>query len=106
MQKLPAYVSGSDEQSAQTCYVLDSSSTGLRIELRGVAPNTERLPDRVSVYIPIENVEFSCAIIWRSGSRAGLKFMSPARHYHKRLVKTSAVKKEASSLIGRLFGRS
>ena len=103
--KLTAYVSSTSQKGSQTCYVLDSSSTGLRLELRGVAPSTDNLPDRICVYIPIENVEFTCQIVWRSGSRAGLRFVAPARHYHKSLRKP-AEKLAPKSLIGRLFRRS
>lgn len=104
--KLTAYVSSRTDDAAKTCYVRDSSSTGLMIEMRGLAASATDLGDRVKVYIPIENVEFECRVVWRAGSRAGLTFVKAARHF-RRSVRSAASpgKTKPRSLIGRLFSR-
>ncbi|MEO1206236.1 MAG: PilZ domain-containing protein [Pseudomonadota bacterium] len=104
--KLAAYVTSNGDKASQPCYVRDSSSTGLLIEMRGLAATAGRLPDRVSVYIPLENVEFDCRVVWKSGSRAGLRFVTAARHYHKpAALGLFQRKNKPQSLIGRLFAR-
>ncbi|MEO1398627.1 MAG: PilZ domain-containing protein, partial [Pseudomonadota bacterium] len=103
-RKLAAYVTAKTEKSSLPCFVRDTSSTGLLIEMRGLAASANRLPDRVSVYIPIENVEFDCRVVWKAGSRAGLRFVTAARHYHKPAGLGLFYKKaKPKSLIGRLF---
>lgn len=103
--KLAAYVSNKNSNGTQHCFVRDSSSTGLLIEMRGVAASANSLPDRLTVYIPIENCEFTCQVVWRAGSRAGLKFVAAARHYHKPAKVLNRASKQPKSILGRLFCR-
>lgn len=102
--RLSAYVTGTSSKSSLSCFVMDSSSTGLLIEMHGLAATANQLPDRLAVYIPTENVEFDCHVVWRAGSRAGVRFATAARHFHKPAsLRRSAKSAKPHSLIGRLF---
>ena len=102
--RLPAFILTNDKARDLSCFVIDMSSTGLQMELRG-GSSAGRLPNKFSIYIPIENVQYAGEVIWRSGNRAGVFFSSSAqivaRPPGRRINKTEPAKK---SLIGSLFG--
>lgn len=102
--RLPASVTPASGGPAIGCRVLDLSATGLQIELRGGTGTAARLPDRVSVFVMTESVEFIGEIVWRAGARAGLRLVEPARHHPKRGARPMPATRP-KPLIARLLGR-
>ena len=66
------------------CCIRDSSSSGARLTLS--EGNSYRwgmkatgIPDRFKLFMPAENSEVDCEVVWRSGKNFGVRFISPAR---------------------------
>jgi len=105
-RRLPAtlYYMGAPQPFA--CYVTDVSSTGLAIEMRD-RTGSVALPERVSIAVSTEAVQFDCVVAWRSNTRVGLKMAGAVRRLKKepkRMIGRAAPAKK--SLLSRLFGRS
>jgi hypothetical protein len=64
------------------CTVRDTSSTGARLEIvaqRGGNISRDRVPDVFTLFMPADRLEYDCQVMWRHGSMAGVRYVSPAR---------------------------
>ena len=77
------YVFGGEIVDPVNCVILDTSSTGARIEVRALRGsryhNVKDLPKQFTIVFMIDRVAVDCTVAWRRGSEVGLKFTSPAR---------------------------
>jgi hypothetical protein len=77
------YIYGGEIVDPVNCVILDTSSTGARIEIRALRGsrfhNINDLPKQFTIVFQIDRVAVDCAIAWRRGSELGIKFTSPAR---------------------------
>ena len=77
------YIYGGEIVDPVNCVILDTSSTGARIEVRALRGsryhNINDLPKTFTIVFQIDRVAVDCGIAWRRGSELGIKFTSPAR---------------------------
>lgn len=77
------YIYGGEIVDPVNCVILDTSSTGARIEVRALRGsryhNINDLPETFTIVFQIDRVAVDCSIAWRRGSELGIKFTSPAR---------------------------
>ncbi len=77
------YIYGGEIVDPVNCVILDTSSTGARIEVRALRGsrfhNINDLPKTFTIVFQIDRVALDCSIAWRRGSELGIKFTSPAR---------------------------
>lgn len=90
------------------CVVRDTSSSGARVELSGsrtaFSAGTERIPEHITLIMPMDRMEVECRVTWRKGTMLGLRYLSPARVIPKRVVTRFAqVKPKDKGLLGKLF---
>ena len=78
-----AYIYGGEIVDPVNCVILDTSSTGARVEVRALRGsrhhNINDLPEQFTIVFQIDRVAVDCEIAWRRGSELGIKFTSPAR---------------------------
>ena len=95
-------------QQPVSCVVRDTSSSGARVELTGprnaFSAGTERIPDHITMVMPMDRMEVECRVSWRRGTMLGLRYLSPARSIAKRAPsRFAAHKKPEQGLLGKLF---
>ncbi len=77
------YIYGGEIVDPVNCVILDTSSTGARIEVRALRGsryhNINDLPETFTIVFQFDRVAVDCSIAWRRGSELGIKFTSPAR---------------------------
>jgi hypothetical protein len=61
------------------CALKDISSTGARIDLAEDDTNASRLPNEFTLRIVPDRKKVACAVVWRRGRLAGLRFTGPMR---------------------------
>jgi len=61
------------------CALKDISSTGARIELAEDDTNASRLPNEFTLRIVPDRKKVACAVVWRRGRLAGLRFIGPMK---------------------------
>jgi hypothetical protein len=86
------------------CTVRDTSSTGARLEImaqRGGNISRDRVPDLFTLFMPADRLEYDCQVMWRHGSMAGVRYVSPARRTARQppTKKMEMPKKPHTSLI-------
>ena len=96
-----------DEGPPVPCIIRDSSISGARISLTG--PDAKRwastgLPDRLTLFIPVDYVETDCRVIWQNGNEYGLTYISPTRVL-KRPPKRKFDRPANESIARRMFGK-
>lgn len=83
MSATAGYIYGGEIVDPVNCVILDTSSTGARIEVRALRGsryhNINDLPKQFTVVFTIDWMAVDCVIAWRRGNELGLKFTSPAR---------------------------
>ena len=95
-------------QAPVACLVRDTSSTGARVELAGArnafSAGTERIPDHITLVMPIDRISVECRVTWRKGPMLGLRYLAPVRMIPKRAVpQRPQVKARDKGLLGGLF---
>lgn len=76
-------------QSALSCVVKDTSSTGARIELVAKRPDEQAdpyaVPDKMTLVFvtSADQTEVACQVMWRSGKELGLRYVGPFRTFAK-----------------------
>jgi hypothetical protein len=65
----------SDRHVTISCTVRDISATGARLRVEG----SVTAPDTFELLIPLDGLEASCQVVWRSGSDIGVKFLGAPR---------------------------
>ena len=77
------YLYGGEITEPVNCVILDTSSTGARMEVRALRGsrfhNIGDLPKTFSLAFTSDRVIVDCVIAWRRGNEIGVKFTSPAR---------------------------
>lgn len=69
-----------------SCTILDTSSTGAKIELdpvRGGQLSRDTVPNRFTLFMPIDRVLVDCEVAWRKGALIGVRYTAPARRAPK-----------------------
>lgn len=83
MSATAGYIYGGEIVDPVNCVILDTSSTGARIEVRALRGsryhNISDLPKTFSLAFTSDRVVINCVIAWRRGNELGIKFTSPAR---------------------------
>jgi hypothetical protein len=106
--RIAAEISNNTMPSPLSCVVRDTSSSGARVELTGqrgaFAAGTERIPDHVTLIMPMDRMQVECRVTWRKGSMMGLRYLSPARALPKRVPsRIGPQKQETKGLLGKFF---
>lgn len=106
--RIAAEISHLSLPSPIACVVRDTSSSGARVELSGVrnafSAGTERIPDHITLVMPMDRMEVECRVTWRKGTMLGLRYLSPARTVPKRAPsRFAAPKPKEQSLLVKLF---
>jgi PilZ domain len=106
--RIAGEISHNTMQQALSCVIRDTSSSGARVELTGqrgaFAAGTERVPDHITLVMPMDRMQVECRVAWRKGHMMGLRYLSPARPLPKRVpTRIGPQKQENKSLLGRLF---
>ena len=91
-----------------TCVVRDTSSSGARLELSGnrgaFSAGAERIPDHVTLLMPMDRMQVECRVTWRKGNMIGVRYLSPARAVPKRPVSRFVpAKPKEKGLLGQFF---
>lgn len=83
MSATAGYIYGGEIVDPVNCVILDTSSTGARIEVRALRGsryhNVNDLPKQFTIVFTVDRVAVDCVIARRYGNELGLKFTSPAR---------------------------
>ena len=90
------------------CIVRNTSSSGARVELSGsrnaFSAGVERIPDHITMLMPMDRMQVECRVTWRKGSMLGLRYLSPARIVPKRAPSRFVqAKPKEKGLIRQLF---
>ena len=91
-----------------SCVVRDTSSSGARIELTGsrtaFSAGTERVPENITLTMPLDRMEVDCRVTWRKGEMLGIRYLSPARPIPKRQApRIGPAKPKGAGILGKLF---
>ncbi len=94
--------------SPVACVVRDTSSSGARIELTGsrnaFSAGIERIPDTITLTMPMDRMEVECRVTWRKGVMLGVRYLSPARVVPKRVApRFATAKPKDCGLLGKIF---
>ncbi len=68
------------------CTILDTSSTGARLELdivRGGQISRDTVPQKFTLVMPSERLLVDCEVAWRSNQLIGVRYLAPARFQPK-----------------------
>ena len=95
-------------QGPVACLVRDTSSTGARVELVGArnafTAGTERVPDHITLVMPVDRVSVECRVTWRKGTMLGLRYLAPVRMIAKRAMpQRPQIKARDKGILGGLF---
>lgn len=69
------------------CTIRDTSSTGARLEVlavRGGNISRDSVPDRFTLFMPVDRLEVDCEVAWRQATLVGVRYVSPTRRTEKR----------------------
>jgi uncharacterized membrane protein YecN with MAPEG domain len=106
--RIAGEISGLTLHTPISCVVRDTSSSGARVELSGArnafSAGTERIPDQITLLMPMDRMQVECRVVWRKGALMGLRYLSPARALPKKSVsRFAAPKKQETGLLGKIF---
>ena len=106
--RIPGEISHRTLPSPIGCVVRDTSSSGARIELTGsrtaFSAGTERVPESITLTMPIDRMEVECRVTWRKGTMIGVRYLSPARPIPKRQVpRIGPEKSKDTGILSKLF---
>ena len=106
--RIAGEISGTTLHTPISCVVRDTSSSGARVELSGsrnaFSAGTERIPDQITLLMPMDRMQVDCRVVWRKGTLMGLRYLSPARQVPKKPVSHfTPTKKPETGFLGKIF---
>ena len=87
---LPGTISSERLQGPLACVVRDLSATGAQIDIKlsksAVISGAAGLPDKFTLFLPRDDCQVDCQVIWREKATAGLRFLGGLKLTPKRAV--------------------
>lgn len=65
--------------NSQLCSIRNISDTGARIDLLTDQAKGKKVAETLTLFLPNDQREVDCEVVWRAGSSVGLRFNGPFR---------------------------